>query len=639
MLKDIKNSLLALCIMSFHVLPHRTGYKMRNCLDHPPKTSMMPSASQSVRPPFARTIMLACFVVLALSAMYLAYQGSQAYERALEQGKADAKRLARSFASHTELTFLAVDLLLDRAVERYYFNDLFGGNIPKDVQQHFHLWVRETDQLDGLYLVDMQGVVRVAESAPRYADLFPLGALVRDRPFFDAHKLATNRDNNIIAWVESRDANGLLQPKLVMSRAFYRIDGEFGGIIFALIDASYFTEFFASIETGEHSKAIVMHQSGGWWLQSAYDAVLSEPMQAVMRQQAAEQVYRSVHVIPADGQQHVLAYRSLEQYPIVVGAVLDADDIFSGWIRERWRDAGLLLMFALLGGVLAWVALLMARQIQRSRKSEAAAVTASQAKSEFLANMSHELRTPLNAIIGFSEMIDAGYFGGLTPKQKERIHDIHLCGNHLLQLINDILEFSKGEAGQMELREEWFELGEVVDECMRMTRSRANMKQVTLHSHLPASLPQLYADKRKIRQLLLNLLTNAVKFTPEDGSVTISVSWSRQFGLALEVQDTGIGMKEEDIPIALSVFGQVHRSSQPEGTGLGLPLCKMFAELHGGALSLTSSPNVGTTVTIRLPVERLSHESGHGTNDSTQPPLPLADEPNPPAERKLAAAE
>jgi signal transduction histidine kinase len=219
--------------------------------------------------------------------------------------------------------------------------------------------------------------------------------------------------------------------------------------------------------------------------------------------------------------------------------------------------------------------------------------------------MSHELRTPLNAVIGFSEMLGAGYFGPLNDKQKERVQDINLCGTHLLQLISDILEFSKGEAGKLELQEEELDLKRAIEECARIVADRAKTKHITLHIDTEDGLPLLFADKRKVRQILLNLLSNAIKFTPAHGTVTVSARTDHHRQMHLLVTDTGIGIAEEDIPTALAVFGQVHRSQSHEGTGLGLPLCKMFAELHGGKLQLTSNVGEGTTVRIIFPETRV----------------------------------
>jgi signal transduction histidine kinase len=222
--------------------------------------------------------------------------------------------------------------------------------------------------------------------------------------------------------------------------------------------------------------------------------------------------------------------------------------------------------------------------------------------------MSHELRTPLNAIIGFSEMMNAGYFGELNEAQKERIHDINLCGTHLLQLISDILEFSKGEAGKLELQEEVLSVSQTISECVRMVAEKARSKQIELRVEASSALPSLRADKRKLRQILINLLTNAIKFTPENGQI-IAKAARNKTGMDIVVQDSGVGIAEKDIATALSVFGQVHRGRSHEGTGLGLPLCKMFTEIHGGTFTLESSVGIGTTVTVHMPAERLVNEA------------------------------
>lgn len=236
-----------------------------------------------------------------------------------------------------------------------------------------------------------------------------------------------------------------------------------------------------------------------------------------------------------------------------------------------------------------------------------AAAASSQAKSQFLAAMSHELRTPLNAILGFAELMRGEHFGPLGHESyAEYLDDIHRSGNHLLNLINDILDFSKIESGQFELREETTDAGSVIDECIRLIGPQAQSAGITLHTHLPDSPIYLFADQRRLRQIALNLLSNAVKFTPKGGSVDVTVGLA-DGGVELCVRDTGVGMKPEQIPIALEVFGQVdgRLSRKYEGTGLGLPLSRRLAELHGGSLTLESTPGEGTTVTIRFPADRL----------------------------------
>jgi signal transduction histidine kinase len=239
------------------------------------------------------------------------------------------------------------------------------------------------------------------------------------------------------------------------------------------------------------------------------------------------------------------------------------------------------------------------------------AAQASQAKSAFLASMSHELRTPLNAVIGFSETMVMEVFGPLGDRYKSYAADIHSSGAHLLSLINDVLDLSRLDSGQTELHEEIFDPVELIAEAMRMMVGQAQQAKVVLTTDLGHGLPWLKADKRRIKQILINLASNAVKFTPVGGHVRVSAQLT-DAGLALAVSDSGIGIAADDIPKVLKRFGQVdsHMARKCEGTGLGLPLSKQLAELHGGNLVLESILGTGTTVTVNLPRNRLVTQQG-----------------------------
>ncbi|MFQ5958530.1 MAG: ATP-binding protein [Alphaproteobacteria bacterium] len=243
-----------------------------------------------------------------------------------------------------------------------------------------------------------------------------------------------------------------------------------------------------------------------------------------------------------------------------------------------------------------------------SRAARETAELANRAKTEFLANMSHELRTPLNAIIGFSEIIMGEMFGPIGAEQyKEYMKDIHESGTHLYNLINDILDVSKAEAGKLELSEIEIDIADAVARCIRLVKERAERADVGLEVEVPERLPKLYADERKIKQILLNLLSNAIKFTPTGGKVSISAGIEPDGWLRFAITDTGIGIADKDMADVMAPFGQVDSTlaRRYEGTGLGLPLTKALVDLHGGELDLQSEINVGTTVIVRLPKDRL----------------------------------
>ncbi len=233
--------------------------------------------------------------------------------------------------------------------------------------------------------------------------------------------------------------------------------------------------------------------------------------------------------------------------------------------------------------------------------------TASRHKSEFLANMSHELRTPLNAIIGFSEVLSERLFGEINDKQAEYLRDILDSGRHLLSLINDILDLSKIEAGRMELEPSDFELPGAIENALTLVRERANRHGIELAHTIAPTLGTIRADERKVKQVLLNLLTNALKFTPEGGRIDVRAR--RHAGAAeISVTDTGIGIAPEDQAAVFEEFRQVGSTAKKiEGTGLGLAISRKFIELHGGRIWVTSAPGVGSTFAFTLPLPRASN--------------------------------
>ena len=248
---------------------------------------------------------------------------------------------------------------------------------------------------------------------------------------------------------------------------------------------------------------------------------------------------------------------------------------------------------------------------------------ASRTKSELMANMSHELRTPLNAIIGFSDSMRSGVFGPLqNERYQDYINDIHNSGQHLLELINDILDVSAVEAGKMELQSAPVDVCDAVLACLKLVHHRAQSAGVHLSHHIEKDIPNLLCDERRLKQVLLNLLSNAVKFTPERGRVSLNVSLASDGGLRFEVEDTGIGMDEKGIEIALTPFGQVdsNLSRRYDGTGLGLPLSINLVELHNGVLDLRSRLGHGTTVVVHFPPERTIIRGGRSENAQSPDP-------------------
>jgi signal transduction histidine kinase len=326
-----------------------------------------------------------------------------------------------------------------------------------------------------------------------------------------------------------------------------------------------------------------------------------------------EQIFRTVYPSIAREQSCVNCHNSLQpslhwKLNDVMGA-FSLDVPVGPFLHALRLECGAigLVVFFLIGGIGLLISLNHHRRIAEREAARERAETASRAKSAFLATMSHELRTPLNAIIGFSEMMLQEVLGEFRHEHyRAYTADIHESGAHLLQIINDILDLSNAEAGKLELYEDVFDLRDTLRSVRNLTGERLRAAGLTENSELSPDLPLLRGDEVKIKQVLMNLVGNAIKFTPSGGNIALSGTVDRR-GLTITIADTGIGIPPEYLERVLEAFEQVDSSlaREHEGAGLGLPLAKAIMELHGGVLDLKSTQGVGTQVAVTFPRERL----------------------------------
>jgi two-component system cell cycle sensor histidine kinase PleC len=444
----------------------------------------------------------------------------------------------------------------------------------------------------------------------------------------------------------------------VMVQVSRRVDdagGHFLGILVFALAPDDLTSLHRSVDLGPRGVIALVGLDGKLRarfgeMPEGTPSVMGGPWPVTLDPGANEAIVRSDAV---DGVSRIYSLRRLPNYPLIVAAGLSLDDELIDSRTHTILEAGIGVAASVL---LAALNLLLVREIRRRNQREVElarehsalesaraellieqgkfasvnqelvlsterAEAANMAKSQFLAQMSHELRTPLHAVIGFSELIShhvaplpsGGQIAGYAD-------DIMKSGRHLLELINSILDLSKVESGSANLAEGDVTLGEAIKDSLTTIREQAIDAGVAVDTNLPAELPRVHGDSTKLRQIFINLLSNAVKFTPRGGSVTVSGRPEQDGGFAVIVADTGIGMTEAEMAIAMEPFGQVENSLARTfaGTGLGLPLARRMIELHDGRLTLRSVKGVGTSVEVYLPAARILRTSGVRSNQDAQ---------------------
>lgn len=356
------------------------------------------------------------------------------------------------------------------------------------------------------------------------------------------------------------------------------------------------------------------------------DLMTNQTIESAFRGKATNALWPEILVTNNSNQSSIISFIS-SYIPIIddnlgdfiVDSVIEIDTD----VTEQWKNmsylgrkvfTAFLIIFSIFFSIVTYntnyAQRIINKQFETNRGLEEARIraeTESSAKTEFLANVSHELRTPLNAIIGFSEIIISETYGAIENKQyKEYIQDINNSGKHLLSIINDILDFSKASVDKLKVEHVELDLNKLASSSMRFVKPRADEAKVELIENLPKEHVVIKADPKRLKQALLNLLSNSVKFTPEHGTITLKITKNEEiYEVYIQVIDTGIGMSEKDIPKALATFGQIDNklSRKYEGTGLGLPLTKKLVELMHGKFDLTSIIGAGTTITLTFKYE------------------------------------
>jgi two-component system cell cycle sensor histidine kinase PleC len=536
------------------------------------------------------------------------------YERTLRDAESSLVQLTLVIAEQVERSLESADGVLQSTLDRIADADLGNAETRSQVYSYLRQQSINLPQARSFLVVDNHGnrIIDSQSEIPPPLD-FSRGdafSYLRDHHPDDAAYVSIPAKSRAMGdWYFS------------LSRPLKGADGRFGGMLTASIDIGYFTNFFKSVLLSE-SSSIALSRVDGFHLlrypivESAYGRSFADTaIYSEYLPHTPTGVIREVS--PLTGTERMLSFRTLKRYPLVVVIGRSVDEVFAPWRLQVWAIGIVgtvsIVGIAAFGALLVRLARREAALLAEAREARGAAELAtkaaeraSRAKSEFLAGISHDLRTPLNSIIGFSEVMLEGLSGTLTGKAKEYLGFIHTSGKHLLSLINDLLDIAKIEANRLTILDEKFSLHSVVSECLSLVAAQADSGRIVLVPYGSREFG-LRADPVRLRQIIFNLLSNGIKFTPPGGTVAVRSTRAADGSLQIAVIDTGIGMTDKDIATALQPYGQVANqfTRQHAGTGLGLPLVRALAELHGGRIEISSTPGKGTTATVVFPRDRV----------------------------------
>ncbi len=553
------------------------------------------------------TIISLC-AILAISVFYGAWrQYNNRRAEYIEYAKSDMEKMSKLIVSNLDLKVGTIDQLLRRVVEKQYTNLLFGRNLRDDVRHSISVWVNENVLVDAMLITDHDGKVDIVYSKdkPQF-DVAP-GTVFAVSELFQGGE-NDEKDGYFIHSLKTKDKNG--RNNVIIGRKMEEVDGSFVGIVAAVVNIDNLRKEVESVVP--QSKLSLLFDNDDLISSENPEYFTNDNFKKIIKNaNLVPKKYGSVYVDNAylDGKLKVISFSSIRPLPLTLVVVNDEKDFLSQWRSDMKKYYQYITLVLLIITALSLYTISRLKDLKNNSNKAENAWNLVKGKSLYFVRASDKLVTPVHAITGFAQMLSEGYFGQVNKEQKQRLNDIQQCSAQVLELIGNVSELISADVGLVHLEEEQVDMTSIIQGCIQLLSVKLQEQKISLIDNTMKNNIIIQADSRRVRHMILHVLSNAVQYTPAGGKIVVASYYDSQQNFVIEVSDSGDGIDKIELRRIQQPFdGDEEGEKDNKKISIGLPLCNLYANLHNGKLEIKSKSGSGTKIIITIPKQRVTEQ-------------------------------